>query len=339
MTAWNNIIGHRWAVEHLQRSIEYGRVGHAYLITGPRQVGKTTLARTFAQALNCEKVPLERPCGRCRSCTLIGASRHPDVIEISGELSARGMRTIRIDQIRDVQQALSLTAAEARRKIALLKEFDTANTNAANAFLKTLEEPPRNVNLLLTAADRDNLPQTIVSRCRSLALRPVETSLIAEALEKRWPSSAENAEFLAQLSDGRPGWAIRALDDGTILHVRQERLARLYEVLHLSRTARFALASDLSTEPVQLPLLLQTWLTWWRDLALIAHGDASENSITNLDHYGKLSAAVNDWRPAQIVRSLRTTEESVWQLEHNANARLVIENLFLTYPAAPIPPN
>ena len=338
MTAWDNIIGHRWAVEHLQASMKYGRVGHAYLITGPRQVGKTTLARTFAQSLNCEKIALERPCGQCRSCTLIGASRHPDVLEISGELSTRGVRTIKIDQIREIQQALSLTAAEARHKIALLKEFDTANTNAANAFLKTLEEPPRNVILLLTAVDADSLPQTIVSRCRSLALRPVKKNLIAVSLQERWRADEENAQFLAQLSDGRPGWAIHAVDDGTILQIRQERLAQLYEVLRLSRTDRFALASDLSTEPVQLPLLLQTWLTWWRDLALIAHGKASEKSITNLDHYGKLSAAVYDWQPTQIVRSLRTTEDSVWQLEHNANARLVMENLFLTYPAAPIPP-
>lgn len=335
MTSWENVIGHRWAIEHLQVSIEYGRVGHAYLFTGPRHVGKATMARTFAQALNCEEVPVERPCGRCRPCMLIAASRHPDVLEISGEVSARGKWTIKIDQIREVQRALSLTAAEARRKVALLKDFDTANTNAANAFLKTLEEPPPNVILMLTSADADSLPQTIVSRCRSIALRPVKASLIAGALRDRWNLEADDAVFLAQLSGGRPGWAIQAQRQQDLLQLREEQLARLYEVLHLSRTDRFKLASELSTEPAQLPLLLQTWLTWWRDLALIAHDEASEASITNIDHFDEFIALISSWHTAQIVRSLRTTEDSVWQLEHNANARLVIENLFLTYPAAP----
>lgn len=334
MIAWNDIIGHQWAVEHLKAAIEHGRVGHAYLITGPRQVGKTTVARTFAQALNCENVFEDRPCGRCRPCTLIAASRHPDVREVSGELSTRGKQTIKIDQIRELQQALSLTAAEAHRKVAMLRDFDTANTNAANAFLKTLEEPPRNVILLLTAVEADSLPQTIVSRCRSIGLRPVKAKLIAEALQDRWEMDAENAKFLAQLSDGRPGWAIRAAHEQSILQFREEQLARLYEILRLSRTDRFALALELSTEPAQLPFLLQTWLTWWRDLALIAHGGISETSITNMDHYDSLNVVVDDWQPREIVHSLRTTEDSIWQLEHNANARLVMENLFLTYPAA-----
>jgi DNA polymerase-3 subunit delta' len=335
MTAWENMIGHQWAIEHLQASIAHGRVGHAYLFTGPHQVGKATMARTFAQALNCEEIPAERPCGRCRPCMLIAASRHPDVLEISGELSARGKRTIKIDQIREVQQALSLTATEARHKVSLLKDFDTANTSAANAFLKTLEEPPSSVILMLTSVDADSLPQTIVSRCRSIALRPVQVSLIARALQERSNVDEADAEFLAQLSDGRPGWAIQAQYDQSILQLREERITRLYEVLHLSRADRFRLAIDLSTEPAQLPLLLQTWLTCWRDLAMIAHDDASKASITNIDHYDEFNAWIDDWQTAQIVRSLRTTEDSVWQLEHNANARLVIENLFLTYPAAP----
>jgi DNA polymerase-3 subunit delta' len=334
MTAWNDIIGHRWAVDHLQVSVEHSRVGHAYLFTGPRHVGKTTVARTFAQALNCEKVLAERPCGRCRPCTLIAVSRHPDVREVAGELSARGKQTIKIDQIREIQQALSLTAAEARFKVALLLDFETANTNAANAFLKTLEEPPRNVILLLTAVDGDSLPQTIVSRCRSIGLRSVETNLIAEALQDRWELDNEYANLIAQLSDGRPGWAIQAVHEQDILGQREEQFSRLYEVFRMSRTDRFALAFQLSSEPADLPILLQTWLTWWRDLALLAHGGTSETSITNIDHYDRLSALVGDWQTKEIMRSLRATEVSVWQLEHNANARLMMENLFLTYPDA-----
>jgi DNA polymerase-3 subunit delta' len=339
MTTWNNIIGHQWAVEHLRVSIAQSRVGHAYLITGPRQVGKATVARTFAQALNCENtVPEERPCGRCRPCTLIAASRHPDVRIVSGELSPRGKRTIKIDQIREVQQALSLTAAEARRKIALLSEFDTANANAANAFLKTLEEPPVSVILLLTAVDADSLLQTIVSRCRSIGLRPVKATLIAAGLQDRWGVPAEKADLIAQLSDGRPGWAIQAVQEQTVLQQREDKFDLLYEILQFSRTDRFALALELAAQPIHLPFLLQTWLTWWRDLSLISYGRIRESAITNIDHADMLSNLAEGWQSTEILRSLQTTEASIWQLEHNANARLVMENLFLTYPALSAPP-
>lgn len=334
MSRWDDVIGHVWAVEHLQASIQQSRVGHAYLFTGPGQVGKATVARIFAQALICDEPLDERPCGRCRSCTLTAASRHPDVPIVSGEVSARGIQTVKIDQVRELQQVLSLTATEARLKIALLENFDAANANAANAFLKTLEEPPRNVILMLTAADEDSLPQTIVSRCRSIALRPVDAKLIAGALQTRWQVSPEDADLIARLADGRPGWAIQAANDRAVLRQREERLAELYEALGQSRTERFAVAMDLSSDPIVLPQLLRSWLSWWRDLALLAHEGASEATVTNVDQFDRLTALAGAWKRAEIVHSLRVTEASLWQLEHNANARLVMENLFLTYPGA-----
>ena len=141
------------------------------------------------------------------------------------------------------------------------------------------------------------------------------------------------ADIIAQLSDGRPGWAIQAAQEQAILQQREEKLALLYEILQLSRTDRFALALDLAAQPIHLPFLLQIWLTWWRDLALISYGRIKESAITNIDHADKLSDLVEGWHSTEILHSLRTTEASIWQLEHNANARLVMENLFLAYPA------
>ncbi|MCA9945206.1 MAG: hypothetical protein KC449_17095, partial [Anaerolineales bacterium] len=126
MSTWEAIVGHAWAVDMLASGLANGRLGHAYLITGPEQVGKTTLARTFAQALNCEAPEAERPCGQCRPCKLIATDRHPDVKFVSPEVSGRGKLTLKIEAIRQLQQDLTLSAYEARYKVAILERFDAA---------------------------------------------------------------------------------------------------------------------------------------------------------------------------------------------------------------------
>ncbi len=337
MSTWNQIIGHDWAVGLLQGAIRHERVGHAYLITGPTQIGKTTLARTFAQALNCEAAEAERPCGQCRTCQLIAADRHPDVRFLVPEVSARGKPSIKIDAVRALQQGLSLAAYEARVKVAILRQFDTANINAANAFLKTLEEPPSNVVLILTAADADTLLPTISSRCRVIGLRPLPTELIEQNLLTRWRVGEELAHLLAHLADGRLGWAVQASQDEKILQVRQKQLDVLLEAVNGRRHARFTIADKLSRRPELLPDLLRTWLSWWRDLALLAQNlegvrKANSPAISNVDQQLQLAQFAATWLPEQIQESLKQTNLALWQLERNTNTRLTMENLFLVYP-------
>ena len=334
MTTWDNIVGHEWAVDALRSALRYDRVGHAYLITGPAQIGKTTLVRTFAQALNCTAArPAERPCGVCRACTLIAAERHPDVRLVVGETSGRGKVTLKIDQIRELNQALNLTAAEARYKVAIIEQFDAANPSAANAFLKTLEEPPHNVVLLLTATDAETLLPTIPSRCRTIALRPVPAAVIQEALETRWMIDREQATLLAHLADGRMGWAIQSAEDGTALTEREEQLDLLTQTFGQTRVERFAVADKLAQKPEHLPALLRIWLSWWRDLVLVTVGLSDEDSLTNIDHKSELHSLAELLPAGSAVSSLQKTEDSIAYLQSNANTRLVMEILLLCYPA------
>lgn len=333
MTTWNDIIGHDWAVDLLRSAIKHDRIGQSYLITGPSQVGKSALARVFAQALNCTAGDrIERPCGKCRSCSLIAASRHPDVHIVSGEVSGRGITTLKIDQIRELTHQFSLTAAEARYKVAILKQFETANANAANAFLKTLEEPPSNVVLILTAADADTLLPTITSRCRVIGLRPINHALVEEALQERWQIEPQKARLLARLSDGRLGWAVETAHNPAVLDERDAQLGRLYEALAGSRVDRFILAGELCRKPERLPELLRTWLSWWWDCALLGVSNRENGRLTNFDQKSQMIALLETKPVAKALTSLRQTELAIWQLEHNANSRLVIENLLLKYP-------
>lgn len=334
MSIWENIVGHNWAVEMLANGLVNDRLGHAYLITGPEQVGKTTLSRTFAQALNCDAPEAERPCGQCRPCKLIAVDRHPDVKLVSPEVSGRGKLTLKIETIRQLQQDLNLSAYEARYKVAILERFDAATIGAANAFLKTLEEPPGKVVLLLTATDADMLLPTISSRCRTLNLRPLPPELIETSLATRWQVPAEKATLLAHLADGRLGWAIQAAEDKSILLTRSEQLAHLHDALAGKRAKRFAIADKLARKPEALPALLKTWLSWWRDLTLLSQrqGKPIRLLLTNVDEVERLEPLASGWSEAQILASLNQTNDALWQLQRNANTRLVLENLLLIYP-------
>lgn len=337
MNAWNRIVGHEWAVDLLRGAIIHDRVGHAYLFTGPRQVGKTTLARTFAMALNCEAETLaERPCGRCRPCLLIADGRHPDVRLLLPEVSGRGKLTLKIDQIRGLQQELSLTPTEARFKVAILKQFEATNPSAANAFLKTLEEPPNHVILLLTASEADALLPTIASRCRTISLRPVPTDMIEQVLGESYRAKSDQAHLLSHLANGRLGWAIQAIQEPAVLEERAGHFDLLKEVLAESRVGRFQLAEKLARSPENLPELLQSWLSWWRDLAILTWrgGGNGQGQLTNIDHLAWLQNLAGVYSILKTKTSLRQTEKSLWALEHNANTRLVLEILFLNYPPA-----
>lgn len=334
MSIWENIVGHDWAVEMLANGLVNDRLGHAYLITGPDQVGKTTLARTFAQALNCELPEAERPCGQCRPCKLIAIDRHPDVKMVSPEVSGRGKLTLKIETIRQLQQDLNLSAYEARYKVAILERFDAATIGAANAFLKTLEEPPGKVVLLLTATDADMLLPTISSRCRTLNLRPLPADLIEQHLATQKQLPAEKATLLAHLADGRLGWAIQAAEDNTVLQTRSEQLSHLHNALAGKRSQRFAIADKLARKPEALPALLKTWLSWWRDLTLLSQRQGQPISLllTNVDEIEHLEPMAGSWSEKQILSSLNQTNDALWQLQRNANTRLVLENLLLIYP-------
>lgn len=330
---WSSLIGHGWAVDVLQAALAHERVGHAYLFTGPEHIGKTTLARTFAQALNClEQDPSQRPCGQCRPCRLIAMDRHPDVRLLEPEVTGRGKRTLKIAEVRDLQRDLNLAAYEVRHKIAILTHFDAATQGASNAFLKTLEEPPSGVVLLLTATEADALLPTIASRCRIMTLRPLTAPALQSALEERWQVPQLEASLLAHLADGRPGWALRALRDPSLLQEREKQLSVLSQALPEGRVRRFHLADQLAKNSEALPDLLRTWLTWWRDVTLIAWGNPDQEILVNADQLSELRALAEGWQPQDVASSLVRTGEAIWQLEHNANARLVIENLLLHYP-------
>jgi DNA polymerase-3 subunit delta' len=238
---------------------------------------------------------------------------------------------LKIDSIRDLQRELSLSPNEGRYRVALLCNFERATTGAANALLKTLEEPASQVVLILTAADPGVLLPTIVSRCQILSLRPLPTATLVEALQAYWGANPEQAELLAQLAAGRLGWAIRAQADQELLARRERHWQELLELLAGSRVDRLAYAHQVSRDPVLLKEVLTQWLIIWRDLLLLQSG-AAQAKIMNLDWREKLvilarQSSVN--QAAEMVARLRT---ALVNLERNVNPRLTLEVVLLKLP-------
>jgi DNA polymerase-3 subunit gamma/tau len=168
--AFDGVVGQEDVVMSLKNAIISKRVHHAYLFSGPRGVGKTSLARIFAKSLNCFEGPTSKPCGKCLSCVEIAKNQSLDVIEIDGA-SNRG-----IDEIRTLRENVKLSAAHSRYKIYIIDEVHMLTQEAFNALLKTLEEPPAHVKFIFATTHPHKVPPTILSRCQKFQfnLLPVE---------------------------------------------------------------------------------------------------------------------------------------------------------------------
>ncbi|MEA3292097.1 MAG: DNA polymerase III subunit gamma/tau [Pseudomonadota bacterium] len=175
---FSEVIGQNHVVSALSNALDQNRVHHAFLFTGTRGVGKTTLARIFAKALNCEQGVSSQPCGECTACRGIDEGRFMDLIEVDA-----ASRT-RVDDTRELLNNVQYTPTQGRYKVYLIDEVHMLSGHSFNALLKTLEEPPEHVKFLLATTDPQKLPKTILSRCIQFNLKALNMGKIAGQLEK-----------------------------------------------------------------------------------------------------------------------------------------------------------
>jgi DNA polymerase-3 subunit delta' len=322
------VIGQDKILSLLDYGLKTNAIAHAYLLVGPRHVGKGTLAINLAQALNCDGP--EVPCGECRSCQRIREGKHADVTPIG--LDSR--TEIGIDDIRGLQRLANLPPYEGKCKVFIIDEAEYLSTEAANSLLKILEEPPPRVVWLLLAAEEERLLPTIMSRCQRLELKPVPSEQVREALVNSYNVDGDKAKLLTQLCHGRLGWALSALANDGILEQRSERIDRLASLLTAGLEQRFAYAQELASQFGQdrraSVEITEAWFDWWRDLMLVKGG--CQDAIINVDYKAVLEEQAGRLSLSQIKEFLADLGLLRETISRNVNPRLALEWLMLHLP-------
>ena len=176
--AFDQMVGQPHVVTALANALDTGRLHHAYLFTGTRGVGKTTLARILAKAINCETGVSSRPCGKCRACTEIDSGRFVDLLEVDAATNTK------VDEMRELLDTAQYMPVSGRFKVYIIDEVHMLSRHAFNSMLKTLEEPPEHVKFILATTDPQRLPVTVLSRCLQFNLKPLPPQMLAGHLKR-----------------------------------------------------------------------------------------------------------------------------------------------------------
>jgi DNA polymerase-3 subunit delta' len=316
---FDQILGHEHQKEILRRGLVNGRIAHAYLFSGPDGIGKHLMAMALARAIVCLE---QRGCGHCQACRKIDHQNHPDlhILEPDGS-------SIKIEQIRAFQRDLNLKPLEASRKICMIEQAETMTAGAANALLKTLEEPRGDTLLILLTAQPNRLLETIRSRCQPLPFTRHPNSRIQAELEKQLGIDATESHVLAALSEGSFKKAF-GKDRELYLEQRRELLKTLTGLSSGSILPILDFAEQLAADKTVLIDILEIFQAFFRDVLMTLEGRGDEE-LVNLDLKHKVHRVAAHENVASTLDKLDALITVRRQLDRNVNRQLAMEVLLL----------
>ena len=338
---FGQLVGQAQVSQALANAISTNRVGHAYLFTGARGVGKTSTARIFAKALNCVSGPTTTPCGECDICQGIASGGDVDVIEIDGA-SNRG-----IDEIRQLRTNVNVRPSRARFKIYIIDEVHMLTTPAFNALLKTLEEPPEHVKFIFCTTEADKIPITVHSRCQRFDFAPIETRSIVERLEhicarEGQEADAEALQIIARRAAGSMRDAQSLLEQLLSFSGQRITVADVHAMLGTAHSARLtALASSIvrrdaaaalaeveraTAEGVDLGQLAQQLLGYLRDAMAALVGCSPDLMLhTSSAEFAEVKKLGEDLGLETLLAMAQILDQTLTRMRQSTHVRTLVE--------------
>jgi DNA polymerase-3 subunit delta' len=301
-----DIIGHTKQLEQLEQEISEGNIAHAYLFSGPKDIGKFRITRVFTNILQCPN----DYCHTCKDCKLIEKGNHPDIIVMVD----RG-ETIRIDHVRDLIHKTNLTS-QGRLRIVLIENIERMPIEAQNSFLKTLEEPPGKTIFIMTSTRPNQVLPTIKSRVRRYFLFNIEDSILKSSLKQQFGENADMEEII-QIAQGRPGLAINLMKTPTVLSEQRNLYNQIEFFLKKNDLSqKFMFVENLDKEPERLEVFFDAFYRYLRKLLY--------EYIAQADHPLKSRYTLED-----ITNLFESLEKTRYLIDRNTNKKLALENFFL----------
>lgn len=339
---FEDVKGQDHIVTTLKNQLNAQRIGHAYLFCGTRGTGKTTIAKIFARAVNCEHPADGSPCGECPSCKAILAGNSMNVIEIDAA-SNNG-----VENIREIKEEVTYSPTEGRYKVYIIDEVHMLSIGAFNALLKTLEEPPSYVIFILATTEVNKIPITILSRCQRYDFRRITMDTISgrlrELMEKEQVTAEEKAlRYIAKAADGAMRDALSLLDQCIAFHLGEElTYDKVLEVLGavdtevFAQLLRYIIQQEITAAIAALEDLIQQGrelgqfvvdFTWYlRNLLLLKSSDDMEDALDmSSENLAQLKEIAADVDAEQLIRYIRIFSELTNNLRYSTQKRILIE--------------
>ncbi len=330
--SFKKILGQRQPIEILQNSIKTQNLAHAYLFFGQGTVGKRSTALEFAKAINCLNPIYQDSCGECLSCEKTNKQIHPDVFFLEPVKTSATAREgyIRIDDIRELQKKIIYLPFEGKYKIVIIDQAEQLNLQAANAFLKSLEEPPKATIFILIASNIYRLLPTILSRCQGVRFNLLTPDLIERILLKENPE--DDPKLLRLKASKANGDIERARDNSSSDYsdFRENAIELINKISFKRMDLIFKFTREWKKRSDQIPEMLDELSYILRDLAIIKLG-CSKKNIFNSDLYESLQTTAKKKQLDTLYKMFEATIKSKVDLKSNLNAQLTLESMLIKF--------
>lgn len=325
MGSFKDVVGHKQVIGYIQKAIEEEKVSHAYLLSGEKGSGKKLLAQLFATTLLCEKGGVD-PCNHCHSCIQAESGNHPDIIMVTPEKpGVLGIEDIR----RQVNDTVHIKPYQGRKKIYLIEHVQTMTTQAANALLKTMEEPPSYVVLLLMTENHEVLLPTITSRCVMLKLRHLRDTLIRKYLMEVLDVPKDKANMCAAFAQGNLGRAVFLTNTEEFYELREEAIWFLKNFAQMDFSEMMDAVKRVKNYKLEIEDYFDIMMVWYRDVLLYKATKEIDRLIFS-DQLKWIKEHAERSSYEGIEQVIKSLEQAKTRLKANVNFELVMELLFLT---------